>query len=83
MRYDKIEKFGSFFNKRIEFFVVCNAMQMFPNSVQSESILILGKFSPAEKGSSCGKRMRMMGKGERVKGEGGIGEQKGGTGGRR
>ena len=38
-------------------------MQMFPNSVQSESILILGKFSPAEEGSSWGK-MRMMGKAE-------------------
>ena len=38
-------------SRRIDFFVVCIAMQMFPNSVQSESILILGKFSPAaEKG---------------------------------
>ena len=47
-------------------------MQMFPNSVQSESILILGKFSPAEKASSWGKRMRMMRKGMRRmwKGEG-------------
>ena len=50
--YDKIEKFENLSNKRIEFFVVCMyAMQMFSNSVQSESILILGKFSPTRKGS--------------------------------
>ena len=36
-------------------------MQMFPNSVQSESILILGKFSPAaEKGEDERKMMMMM-----------------------
>ena len=36
-------------------------MQMFSNSVQSESILILGKFSPAaEKGEDERKMMTMM-----------------------
>ena len=73
MRYDKIEKFGSFSNKRIEFFVVCNAMQMFPNSVQSESILILGKFSPAERG---GREQRgNLGDGERLKVKGDMRER--------
>ena len=51
--YQYFSAFSSVFlsNRRIDFFVVCIAMQMFPNSVQSESILILGKFSPAaEKG---------------------------------
>ena len=48
-------------SRRIDFFVVCIAMQMFPNSVQSESILILGKFSPAaEKGEDERKMMTMM-----------------------
>ena len=73
-RYDKIGRFKSFSNKRIEFFVVCsNAMQMFSNSVQSESILILGKFSPAERG---GREQRgNLGYGEKLKVKGEMGER--------
>ena len=61
--YQYFSAFSSVFlsNRRIDFFVVCLAMQMFPNSVQSESILILGKFSPAaEKGEDERKMMMMM-----------------------
>ena len=48
-------------------------MQMFLNSVQSESILILGKFSPAERG---GREQRgNLGDGERLKVKGEMGER--------
>ena len=48
-------------------------MQMFLNSVQSESILILGKFSPAERG---GREQRgNLGYGEKLKVKGEMGER--------
>ena len=48
-------------------------LQMFLNSVQSESILILGKFSPAERG---GREQRgNLGYGEKLKVKGEMGER--------
>ena len=83
--YQYFYVFSSVFlsSRRIDFFVVCIAMQMFPNSVQSESILILGKFSPAERGGreqrgnlGYGEKLKVKGEmGERGKGQGEMGKR--------